>query len=220
MELQRNSVREQIRELILERIARGEIAPGERIVEARITELTGASSIPVREAIRELVAMRILDSAPHRGAWVREVSLDETVQAFEVRSVLEPLAARGGAERLASEVGTLRRAAKAIVKAARRRDFAEFQQHNQLFHRTIVMAGGNDVLVSVWESLAFQVRTRFVMDFLTSADPVKIAEEHLPIVEAIESGDCEAAAKSLATHSDHLVKYLASSQSAGKRLGA
>ena len=81
MTVRRNSVPQQIRERLLEQIARHALRPGDRLVEAKIAEEMGTSSIPVREAIRELVAMRILESAPHRGAWVRQVSLQETIEA-------------------------------------------------------------------------------------------------------------------------------------------
>ena len=63
--------REVIREALLRRIGSGELAPGERIVEARLAGEFGVSAIPVREAIRELVSIGVLEFANHRGAWVR-----------------------------------------------------------------------------------------------------------------------------------------------------
>jgi len=208
MTVRRDSARQQIRDALLEQIARHQLRPGDRLVEARIAQQMGTSSIPVREAIRELVAMGILEAAPHRGAWVREVSLQETIQAFEVRAALEPLAAQSAAGRLRGKCGPLRRAVRAIVAAAERGDFAEFQHHNQVFHRTIVEASGNQVLLRVWDSLAFEVRTRFVMDFLTTADPVEIAREHEPVVDALDRGDGPRAAALLRSHSSGLVEYL------------
>ncbi len=83
MTLQRSSLREQVRDLLLERIANGELKPGDRIVEARLVEELQASNIPVREAIRELVAKRVLDSAPHKGAWVRQPSVLEAIEAYK-----------------------------------------------------------------------------------------------------------------------------------------
>lgn len=198
----------QIRDVLLDQIARGELRPGQRVVEADVAAAMRASAIPVREAIRELVAMRVLDSAPHRGAWVRQVSLAETIEAFQVRAVLEPLAAESATARLCGRCGALRRAAEAIVRSARRRDFAEFQHHNQVFHRSIVAASGNSVLLRLWDSLAFEVRTRFTMDYLTSVDPVAIAREHEPIVEALARGDAAEAAALLRSHSNALVAYL------------
>lgn len=208
MTIQRVSISQQIREHLLDRIARGRMQPGDRVIEAQVASEMNVSSIPVREAIRELVAMGILQSAPHQGAWVRKVSLLETIQAFEVRSVLEPLAVESAATRLQGKCDRLRRVAKQIVDAAKARDFASFQHHNQVFHRAIVEASDNQVLLRVWDSLAFEVRTRFAMDYLTTVDPAAIAREHKPIVAALDRGDAKEAASLLRSHSRELVEYL------------
>jgi DNA-binding GntR family transcriptional regulator len=208
MMIQRISIAQQIRERLLDRIACGQLQPGDRVVEARVAEEMSASSIPVREAIRELVAMGVLQSAPHRGAWVRQVSLSETMQAFQVRSVLEPLAVELAAPQFLRRCRALRAVVQQIVRAARQRDFASYQHHNQIFHRTLVEAAGNQVLLRVWDSLAFDVRTRFTMDYLTTVDPVAIALEHQPIVEALDRGAAEEAAELLRSHSNGLVEYL------------
>lgn len=208
MTIQRVSISQQIRERLLDRIASGQLLPGDRVVEAEVASEMQASSIPVREAIRELVAMGILQFVPHRGAWVRQVSLLETIQAFQVRSVLEPLAIQTAAPRLQGKCHLLRQLARQIVEAARQRDFASFQHHNQVFHRAIVEASDNQVLLRVWDSLAFEVRTRFTMDYLTKVDPVAIAREHEPIVAALDRGDAEKAAALLQSHSTELVDYL------------
>ncbi len=202
------SLREFIRDTLLERIARGELSPGQRVVEATLVNEFSISATPVREAIRELVAMGVLEAQNNKGASVRQIRLHETIEAFEVRAALEALAARAAAPRLKGRCRDLRRVARAIVESARRRDFAAFQEHNQQFHRTIVEAAGNSILLKTWDSLCFQVRTRFTMDYLQSADPVAIAREHLPIVDALENGDADLAASLLASHSAHLVEFL------------
>jgi DNA-binding GntR family transcriptional regulator len=208
MTIHRISISQQIRERLLDRIACGQLQPGDRVVEARVAEEMRASSIPVREAIRELVAMGVLQSSPHRGAWVRQVSLSETMQAFQVRSVLEPLAVELAAMQFVRQCRTLRGVVQQIIQAARQRDFASYQHHNQIFHRTIVEAAGNEVLLRVWDSLAFEVRTRFTMDYLTTVDPVAIAREHERIVEALDRGAATEAAGLLRSHSNGLVEYL------------
>ncbi|MBI5820451.1 MAG: GntR family transcriptional regulator [Verrucomicrobia bacterium] len=206
--LKRHLLRDQIRDHLLDRIGSGALAPGNRIVEARVCEELGVSSIPVREAIRELVTMGVLAAATHKGAWVREVSLDETVEALQVKSALDALAARLAAPKLKGNCAELRRLYEDIKKAARRRDFVTYQQCNQAFHRHIVETAGNAALLRSWSSLAFEVRTRFIMDFLANGDAVGIAFEHEPIVEAFEEGKTECAAKLLASHSNNLVAYL------------
>lgn len=206
--LPRRLLRDQIREHLLEQIASGFLAPGDRIVEARVCEELGVSSIPVREAIRELVAMGVLAAATHKGAWVREVSLQETVEALEVKAALEALAARLAGPRLKGNCAVLRRICAAILEATERRDFVAYQQCNQAFHRHIVEMAGNAALARTWSSLAFEVRTRFIMDFVANGDAATIASEHEPIVEAFEAGNAQQAAGLLATHASDLIAYL------------
>ena len=210
------SLREFIRDTLLDRIARGELHPGQRVVEATLVKEFSISATPVREAIRELVAMGVLDAQNNKGASVRQIRLHETIEAFEVRAALEALAARAATPRIKGRCQELRRLAEAIVESAQRRDFAAFQEHNQQFHRTVVEAAGNSILLKTWDSLFFQVRTRFTMDYLQSADPVAIAREHIPIVDALDSGHAELAAALLASHSNHLVEFLRSEPSLDK----
>jgi len=204
----RQSLREQIREEILARIGSGALAPGDRIVEAKLADELQVSSIPIREALRELIAIGVLESAPHRGAWVREVSLAETIDALEVRAALDALAIRKAAKRLRTQIGPLRKIATALVETARRRDFVAFQQHNQRFHECILAAAGNRALIRTHDALAFEVRTRFVMNFVTQVDPVAIAKEHLAIVDALERGDTKEAVRRAVAHSRHLIAHL------------
>jgi DNA-binding GntR family transcriptional regulator len=202
------SLREFVRNALLDRIARGDLPPGQRVIEATLVKEFAISATPVREAIRELVAMGVLEAQNNKGASVRQISLHETIEAFQVRAALEALAGRIATPRLKRPGQELRRLAEAIVESAERRDFAVFQEHNQQFHRTIVEAAGNSILLKTWDSLFFQVRTRFTMDYLQSADPEAIAREHLPIVDALESGDSDLAASLLASHSNQLVQFL------------
>jgi len=214
------SLREFVRDVLLERIARSELIPGQRVVEATLVKEFSISATPVREAIRELVAMEVLEAENNKGASVREVRLDETIEAFAVRAALEALAARNAAAILKGKCQALRSAADGIVEAARRGDFAKFQEQNQIFHRTIVEAANNHVLLKTWDSLFFQVRTRFTMDYLRHEDPVAIALEHVPIADALDSGNPDLAASLLASHSNHLVEFLKKEQRAQQTTGA
>jgi DNA-binding GntR family transcriptional regulator len=210
----RSSLSEQVRNHILARIATGQFPPGYKIVEARIAEELRVSTIPVREAIRELVAKRVLEYLVHRGARVREVSMAETVDALRVKAVLEALAARLAGSRLMSLAPRLRAYVQIILDSAVSRDFVEYQDQNQRFHRTIVEASGNQILLAQWDALAFEVRTRFLMDYLRTVDPRVLAREHADILQAIEAGETEVVAALLMSHANHLVEYLQRQMSA------
>ena len=208
------SFREFVRDALLDRIARGDLTEGQRVVEAALVAEFAISATPVREAIRELVAMGVLDAHNNKGAFVRKMQLAETIEAFEVRAALETVAARVAALRLKGRCKEIRRAAEAIIESAKIKDFAAFQAHNQTFHRAIVAGAGNGVLLKIWDSLFFQIRTRWTMDYLQTFDPVAIALEHIPIVDALESGVPDLAASLMASHSAHLVEFLKAEHSA------
>lgn len=110
------SLREFIRDTLLDRIARGDLPSGQRVVEATLVKDFSISATPVREAIRELVAMSVLEAQNNKGASVRQIRLHETIEAFEVRAALETLAARSSAPRLKGHCQKLRQAADAIVE--------------------------------------------------------------------------------------------------------
>jgi DNA-binding GntR family transcriptional regulator len=204
----RSSLSEQVRNYILARIATGEFPPGYKLVEARIAEDLHVSTIPVREAIRELVAKRVLEYLVHRGARVREVSMAETIDALRVKAVLEALAARLAGPKLIPLAPRLRSYVRPILDSATSHDFVEYQDQNQHFHRTIVEASGNQILLAQWDSLAFEVRTRFLLDYLKSVDPRVLARDHEDILVAIEAGKTEEVAAQLMSHANHLVEYL------------
>ncbi len=204
----RNSLREQICSYLLKRIGAGSLQPGDRIVEAKLAKEMHVSSIPIREAIRELVAMRILESVHHKGARVREVSIPETIEALQVKAVLEGLASRLASSSLSGNCGALKFEVEKSKEAIDKRDFKAFQVHNQSFHRSIVEASGNSILLRSWDNLAFEVRTRVILDFLTVFDPNAYTQDHTQILAALEAGDGEKAAALLATHANRLVTYL------------
>src|SRR5665213_2669898 len=86
-----------IRERIVERILDNTYPPGMRLVESAIAREFGTSQGPIREALRDLEGMRLIESEPHRGARVRRISIAELSQVYPVRAALEEVAGREAA---------------------------------------------------------------------------------------------------------------------------
>src|ERR671939_463095 len=116
--ISRTVLREQVKELLLERILAHEYGPGDRLVETRIAQELGISQAPVREALRELESLRFVESSPFRGTWVREVSDEELGEVYPIRAALEEVAARAAAERLGGDVRALEHEVRAMATAA------------------------------------------------------------------------------------------------------
>jgi DNA-binding GntR family transcriptional regulator len=195
----RTVLREQIKEILLERILRGELAPGDLLVETRIAAELGTSQAPVREALRDLELLRLVESQPFRSARVREVTDDDLLDVFPVRAALEELAARMAAKRLGGDVTPLQREFDAMKEAGRSGD-AKLQLHHDLgFHRALVEASGNEPLLSAWLALGVEVPTAFGV-FWTYFEPKELVEFHVPILEAVRDGDAARAAREARKH--------------------
>jgi DNA-binding GntR family transcriptional regulator len=197
----RTVLREQVKDVLLERILEGEYAPGDRLVETRIAHELGTSQAPVREALRELAALRFVETEPFRSARVRAVSPLELAEAYPVRAALEELAASEAAGRMYGDVEELEDELEAMREAARDGDLRRQIAHDVAFHRKIVAAAGNQTLLEVWSSLHIEARTTVTL-VKTHIDPETLAELHVPILEAIRSGDCAVAAAASRRHFD------------------
>ena len=184
----RTVLREQIKEILLERILRGELEPGERLVETRIARELGTSQAPVREALRDLQLLRLVESEPFRGARVRAVDDAQLLPVFPVRAALEELAAREAAVRANGDVRPLERELVAMREAAAREDWRTQISHDLAFHRTVVEMADNEPLLQCWLVLGVEVSTAFAV-YWTYWDQMDLAEFHVPIVEAIRAGD-------------------------------
>ena len=92
--LDRTTLREQIREFLVNAILNGEYKAGDRIVETRVAQQLGVSQGAVREALRELEWMGFLETHPFSGTFVKEHSAADLQEIYTVRAVLEALGAR------------------------------------------------------------------------------------------------------------------------------
>ena len=200
-------LREQVKELILERILNGTYRPGERLVETRIATELGTSQAPVREALRDLELLRFVESEPFRGARVREVSQEELIEIYPVRAAIEEVAAREAATRLDGEVDALAAELEAMHRAADANDLHAQVEHDVAFHRLIVEASGNRVLLETWLSLRIEART-IVTALRTGLDGHDIAERHRPVLEALRAGDPDLAGTALRRHVEQFGELL------------
>ena len=195
----RTVLREQVKEVLLERILRGELQPGDRLVETRIAQELGTSQAPVREALRDLELANLVESEPFRGSRVRGVSEDDLLQIFPVRAALEELAAKEAARRANGDVSGLEAEVEAMRVAAQRGDTRSQVAHDIAFHRAVAEASGNRVLLQAWLALGIEVPTAFAV-YWTYFDPIEIVDFHAPIVEAIRAGDAAKAGSAARSH--------------------
>jgi GntR family transcriptional regulator of vanillate catabolism len=142
-----------ITETLRSAILAGEFQPGERLYEVTLSETLGVSRTPIRAALQSLAGEGMLDHIPNRGYYVRGFSIEEIVQAYEIRAALEGLAAKRAAQRgLAGEdreiiERALRQGDALLQKGSlSTADRAAYGEVNAAFHSAIHKAGQSRML--------------------------------------------------------------------------
>jgi DNA-binding GntR family transcriptional regulator len=209
MAVMRRMLRDQIKDVIVERILDGVYGPGDRIVEIRVAEEFGVSQAPVREALRDLEALGVVEISPFRGARVRRPSLDELLEAYVVRAELEALAARLAMPGLdgdehAGLVGLL----DEMLRCAADGDTIGEAAADAAFHAYLVDRAGNGTLRRVWGTLEPYSRT-YINMAVRGADRQLMAELHRPILDAVRSGDAARAEAAIRQHFETARRSLA-----------
>ena len=184
--------------LILEAIDRGDLAPGQRLVETDLAERLGVSRTPVREALQRLEAHGVVT---REGRSLKVATLDhsELGELYEVRRVVEGLAARLAARHAApEEIEVLR----GMVEADRALldDPTALALSNRRFHRQLHRASHNRYLIQMLESIR---RSMALLSSTTLISPGRGREslsEHDLIVQAIEARDEGAAQTAAEAH--------------------
>lgn len=205
----RSVLSEQVKGRLLAAILDGRYPPGARIVETRVAREFGTSQAPVREALRDLEALGVIETAPFRGARVRRPSSSELSEAFEVRSILESHAARlamahispDDLERLGGLVDQMREA------AAQGDPYSEATA-DAAFHGHIVHLSGNATLERVWRTLEPFLQT-YITIASTTDDRRLVADRHMPIIEALRSGDAGLVESAFQSHFEAAEQALA-----------
>jgi DNA-binding GntR family transcriptional regulator len=182
--LVRTGLGDQIRQVLIDGIASGRLQPGERIVERRIAAELGVSQAPVREALRQLEALRLVETVPNRGARVRDFTEEDFAEFFPVRAGLEETAADLAVSRLAGRVAGLEVHIERLAAA----EGPDVMRHSIAFHREIVEAAGNRLLRSIWESLGIEIWTTLSVRRHDTELCGKTAE-HIEIAEAFRRQD-------------------------------
>ncbi|MBY0357258.1 MAG: GntR family transcriptional regulator [Candidatus Obscuribacterales bacterium] len=197
MALSRASARDQIKQILLERILNGYYKPGERLIELHIANELQTSQAPVREAFRFLEAMRVVETETYKGTRVRAISQKELEDSSQIRAALEELAGQLAAPNLKDNVKRLEDQSRKFLKAAQEKDHTKYSQHDIEFHRIIVEESKNQLLLNIWESVVLESRFRLTLNRIGDDQLEDFAEAHLPVIDALRKGDGKGAGKLL-----------------------
>jgi serine phosphatase RsbU (regulator of sigma subunit) len=131
----------------------------------------------------------------------------EMLEAYEIRAALEEVGGRAAARVLKGNTAELQRHLDAMRVAFRRRDLDSLVEHDVAFHRTILLASGNEVLLRVWRSLAVELRIRGAIERVAKELP-EVVEAHQPIVDALYRGQGREAGLLLRNHVETMLEFI------------
>ncbi|WLQ63282.1 GntR family transcriptional regulator [Streptomyces sp. NBC_01201] len=188
------------REAVLQRIVDRRYAQGARLVEREVAEELSMSRVPVREALRALVAEGLLELLPHSGVRVRRLEYTDVEHLYEVWEPLAVQASRLAARAVAAgdtrgPAGLRATLGQAESAAASDEGTREVAAHTA-FHDGVVAMSGNPLLVRTMEQLSWQLRLLFGM----REEPAHMRAQHAEMYRHICAGDAEAAAASTLLH--------------------
>ena len=186
-------------------ILRGELKPGERLMEVQLANKLGVSRTPIREAIRKLELEGLVLMIPRKGAEVADITEKSLMDVLEVRKALEELAVQLCCDKITGkEIEELHRAAddfRRILKTSD--DVTEIAEADVRFHDIIYLATGNQKLIQILNNLREQMyRYRVECIKRKESHPILIAE-HAEIIRRIENKEKKEAADIVCRHIDN-----------------
>lgn len=206
----RQVFREEIKNAIRESIFSGELKPGEKIIETFWAKELGVSQGPVREAIRDLEAMGLVETVPFKGSRVRTLTQKDIQDNYSVRICLESKSIRDAItllsdEQLLSLLDNLEEILEKMGVCANAGDLRCFTDCDAAFHRTIIESTGNPVLLKLWEQC--NMRNWFTVSALTDSSSLKkLQSGHIKIFKAIRSRNVKEATSTLENHLTSLMQ--------------
>ena len=149
-QLQSSSLTHVVQQEIERAILAGDFAPGSKLNEAALAMSLGVSRGPVREAFRSLEEAGLLRTEKNRGVFVRAIPLDEAIEIYDLRAVMEELAGRLLAQNItAAQLQELHTTVAQMDKAVLEKDLNTYHQLNVFFHERLMEMSGNKKLLSL-----------------------------------------------------------------------
>ena len=182
-------------------ILKGELKPGERLMEIQLAQKLGVSRTPVREALRKLELEGLVIMIPRRGAIVADITIQDLNDVLEVRLGLEELAVRFACERITDEeIKALGLAVKEFEKKMSNNELSAQAEADVKFHEIIYGATHNRRLIQIINNIREQMY-RYRIEYLKDVESRKtLVKEHYEICDALKRRDAESAVEKMCIH--------------------
>ena len=202
----RSRLSEEVASRIQDAIVRGELSPGQHLVEADLVALLRVSKSPIREALRSLDAAGIVTILPRHGAYVRSLTVRDVHEVSVLRADLEALAITLGLRH--ADSAWIDELQAGLAAMARARGNQELNQLHVAFHGILISRCDNRLLLSALDGIRNQIRSFMALVEHLYPDQQAVAEDHQALVDAVAGLDPQ---QVRSTVLDHIIET-------GKRL--
>lgn len=205
--------REEIKKALMDAIVSGQLAPGDRIVETRWAKELGVSQSPIREAIRELELIGLVETVPYKGCIVRKITHKDLIDTFEVRIALESIALEEIIQRhnVESILQQMEDKLKHMLEHAAEGSIEGFIEYDVQFHEAFVENSDNALLKRLWEQCYIRDNTK-LSAVMSRESLMELGQRHELICEAIRSRDTERVKKEIQVHFEMLIHDMQESE--------
>lgn len=192
---------ERVKEGLAQAIIAGDLLPGVALDEGEIAAQYAVSRTPVREALRDLGAMGLVQVRPHRASIVTRPDRQQLAHMFEIMAELEALCAGRAAMAMAgAERRTLETIHAELGSMVQNNDVHGYRTANEAFHSTIYAGSHNQYLIELTLATRRRLSPFRRAQFMSAGRLARSFEEHARIVLAIQRADSKAAAAAMRTH--------------------
>jgi len=203
-----NKVYRQLKAMILDQ----KLKPGSKIYQEKLAEDLGISRTPLVSALKKLEQEQLITAVPRKGFFVRHFSTDEMISIFELREVLEGLAARRASMRItADQIRKLRKFFQGVGTSDDTKGVEKYAAEDRRFHNFLIDIGGDDLMASILETysvIAFSYLLGFGGGLVRP--PKETLPEHLAIIDAITNRNPDRAERAIRIHFKRSREKLAS----------
>lgn len=208
-----STIKEQVYEIIKDKILSGELKPGERLQESKLAELLNVSRSPVREALNELVGEGLLVNIPNKGVFVKKLSIKDIYNIYELREVMEKFAIKKSIELFTDDYGKrLEKIYVDLKEAFEKSDLNEYTKIDTKLHYFLFEMCDNEMISDVINNI-FPLIQPFRIISLSSRERFDESfEEHEGLINGIKEGNFEKAWEYNKVHlrlaRDEIIKHL------------
>lgn len=190
MRINKSTYKDYVVAHVYERLQKGELNPGDKVLESQLASELELSRAPIREALQQMVGDGLLNYKPQVGNFVASLSPKEIIDAYVTRGLLEGFAVAGALDRYSEDdLEYLEEACLKMEKHARRGDHKELIETGTEFHQLLFNKSDNIQLIEYTQRLSHKLHLLFYKHWASLYSPEEIRDRHMSLISTLRQKD-------------------------------